>query len=36
MRKGYEGLAALVGHFDKLDVMFMAFIHFALIFEALR
>src|SRR5271170_4769774 len=31
-----KGFRRVFSRFDKLDVMFMAFIHFALIFEALR
>lgn len=31
-----KGFRRIFSRFDKLDVMFMAFIHFALIFEALR
>ncbi len=31
-----KGLRRVFSRFDKLDVMFMAFIHFAPIFEALR
>jgi transposase len=31
-----KGFRRIFSRFDKLDVMFMAFVHFALIFEALR
>ena len=31
-----KGFRRIFSRFDKLDVMFTAFIHFALIFEALR
>jgi len=31
-----KGFRRIFSRFDKLDVMFMGFIHFALIFEALR
>jgi len=31
-----KGFRRVFSRFDKLDVIFMAFIHFALIFEALR
>jgi len=31
-----KGFRRVFSRFDKLDVMFMSFIHFALIFEALR
>jgi transposase len=31
-----KGFRRIFSRFDKLDVMFSAFIHFALIFEALR
>lgn len=31
-----KGFRRIFSRFDKLDVVFMAFIHFALIFEALR
>ncbi len=31
-----KGFRRIFSRFDKLDVMFMAFVHFALVFEALR
>ncbi len=31
-----KGFRRIFSHFDKLDVMFLAFLHFALIVEALR
>ena len=31
-----KGFRRIFSRFDKLDVMFMAFVHFALAFEALR
>ena len=31
-----KGLSRIYSRFDKLDVMFLAFLHFALIVEALR
>ena len=31
-----KGFRRVFSRFDKLDVMFMAFVHFALVFEALR
>jgi transposase len=31
-----KGFRRIFSRFDKLDVMFLAFVHFALIFEALR
>ena len=31
-----KGFRRIFSRFDKLDVMFIAFVHFALIFEALR
>lgn len=31
-----KGFRRIFSRFDKLDVMFVAFIHFALIFEAMR
>lgn len=32
----FKGFRSIFSHFDKLDVIFTAFIHFALIVEALR
>lgn len=31
-----KGFRRIFSRFDKLDVMFMAFVHFALVFESLR